>query len=313
MIYILSCEDIKNGGGIYSFDLLDDGVLKKKNYYPCSRPMYAIKCEAGLCVLLRQPFDDNENSGYFLIDYDLQEVTKIKDTKGMCACHLTVHGNDVYVVNYLSGNIVKNGKNIEQRKGNSVHPIRQKAPHTHFVDKTFDGYFAVCDLGTDTLAVYDQELNIISESKVPLGSGIRHLVFSNNGKYIYAVNELIPSVSVFGYEKGKTKYINTVKIPCVNPKANGAAIRIANNGKFLYVSLREENVICVFEIFNERLKLLQTTYCGGDSPRDIILNKNFLFCSNEKSGNVSVFLLKNGLIEKLVSNCNIKNALCCLF
>lgn len=181
MIYILSCETTENGGGIYAYDLTKSGVLEKRKYFACDRPMYALKCEKGLCVLLRQPFENSENSGYFHIDEDLQTATGIKDTQGKVACHLCVDNDNVYIVNYLSGNIVKNGENTVQRTGKSIHPTRQTKPHTHFVGQTPDGYLAVCDLGTDTLAIYDKNLQLISEEKAPSGYGIRHLVFQTTG------------------------------------------------------------------------------------------------------------------------------------
>jgi hypothetical protein len=131
--------------------------------------------------------------------------------------------------------------------------------------------------------------DLICESKVPSGYGVRHLVFSKDGKYIYAVNELVPSISVFSWQNGGAKLIQTVGLSCKNQKASGAAIRLSENGKYLYVSLREENTICVFEVEREKLTLLQKIPCGGDSPRDFILFKEFLICCNEKSGDVVVF------------------------
>ena len=310
MIYILSCETIKNGGGIYAYDFTENGTLEKRKYFPCDRPMYAMKCEKGLCVLLRQPFKNSENSGYFCVDESLRSATEIESTQGKVACHLSVDGEDMYAVNYLSGNIVKNGEIIAQRMGKSVHPTRQTKPHTHFVGQTPDGYLAVCDLGTDTLAIYDKDLRLISESKVPSGYGIRHLIFSKDQKYIYAVNELVPSVSVFAYANGKAELINTVKIECKNEKANGAAIRISDCGKYLYVSLREENAICIFEVDGEKLTLLQKVDCGGDSPRDFDICENHLLVCNEKSGQVVVYSITEGLIVNVNVKISIKNVLC---
>lgn len=310
MIYILSCETIENKGGIYGYDLTKNGELIQIAYFPCDRPMYALKSEKGLCVLLRSPFKNNENSGYFFVDESLQNATEIKDTKGVVACHLCVDDGDVYIVNYLSGNIVKNGEIIEQRIGKSIHPTRQTEPHTHFVGKTPDGYLAVCDLGTDTLAIYDKALRLICESKVPSGYGIRHLVFSKDEKFIYAVNELVPSVSVFTYVNGKAELFDTVKIDCKNEKANGAAIRLSKNGKYLYVSLREENAICVFAVDDEKLTLLQKVDCGGNSPRDFDVCGNNLIVCNEKSGNVVVYHTANRLVTNKVAEISIKRALC---
>lgn len=309
MIYILSCETIEKGGGIYGYDLTKNGELNQLAYFSCDRPMYAVKCKRGLCVLLRQPFDNSNFSGYFFVDENLQTATEIKSTQGVVACHLCVDDNDVYIVNYLSGNIVKNGKTIAQRLGNSIHPIRQTVPHTHFVDKTPDGFLAVCDLGTDTLAFYDKELKLVSEDKVPSGYGIRHLVFSKDGKYIYAVNELVPSVSIFTYEKGKAVLIDTIEIVCKNEKANGAAIRLSKDGSYLYVSLREENVICVFAVDGKNLILLQAVDCGGDSPRDFDIFGAYLICCNEKSG-IAVYHMNDGLIANQTIKLAMNNPLC---
>ena len=239
-IYILSCEKIENGGGIYAYDLQGNGKLSKLAYFACDRPMYGIKCDKGLCILLRQPFNDTNESGYFFIDEKLQTATEIISTKGIVACHLAVDNDDVYAVNYMSGNLVKNGKQIVQRVGKSIHPTRQTQPHTHFVGQTIDGNLAVADLGTDALTIYDKNLQLVSESKVPNGYGIRHLVFSKCGTFIYTINELIPSVSVFAYETGKINCLQTVKILCKKENASGAAIRLSDDGKYLYVSLREE-------------------------------------------------------------------------
>ena len=312
MIYILSCETVENGGGIYGYDLTEKGELLQLAYFPCDRPMYAVKCKKGLCILLRQPFEKKNFSGYFYVDENLQTATEIKSTQGVVACHLCVENADVYVVNYLSGNIVKDGEIILQRTGKSVHPTRQTEPHTHFVGQTPDGYLAVCDLGTDTLAIYDKDLQLISEEKVPSGYGIRHLVFSKDGKYIYAVNELVPSVSVFEYVNGKAKLVNTVEIECKNEQSSGAAIRLSVDGKYLYVSLREENAICVFEINGEELTLCKKTDCGGDSPRDFNFFNDYLISCNEKSGNVAIFSMRNGLVDHRVEKISIKNALSCV-
>ena len=127
---------------------------------------------------------------------------------------------------------------------------------------------------------------------------------------MYAVNELVPSVSVFEYAKGKAELVNTVKINCKNEKANGAAIRLSADGKYLYVSLREENAICVFEANGEELTLLQKTYCGGDSPRDFDVCGKYLIVCNENSGNVVVYRTANRLITNKVAEISIKSALC---
>ena len=309
-VYLFCCEKTENGGGIYSCELTESGLLERTEFFPCDRPMYAAKCDKGLCVLLRKPFADSQNSGYFFIDKDLKNPSEIKDAKGLVACHLAVDKQDTYIVNYISGNIVKNGEKVAQRHGKSVNLARQTAPHTHFVAQTPDGYLAVCDLGTDTLAIYDKDLRLVSEAKVPSGYGIRHLTFSKDGKYIYAVSELVPAVNIFKYEKGKAEIFDSVKIDCKNEKASGAAIRLSDDGKFLYVSVREENAICVFAAEGEKLTFLQAADCGGDSPRDFDIIGNYALVTNEFSGGAVVFKLNCGLIGEVVGRFSCAHPLC---
>lgn len=309
MIYILSCTDIQNGGGIYSFSL-SEKEMKQTGYLPCDRPMYSVMNDNRICTLLRAPFAEKTNSGYFFCDENLQNSTPIISTKGVVACHLDVIKNDVYVVNYLSGNIVKNGDIIAKRQGKSIHPTRQSEPHTHFVKRTPDDYLAVCDLGTDTLAFYDKNLNLCSEEKVKHGYGIRHLAFSKDNKFIYSINELIPSISVFSYNKGKAKLLSTFNIKTSNEKANGAGIRISDDGKYLYASLREENVFCVFSVNGDKLELLQSVDCKGNSPRDFNIFDSFLVCTNELSNLVTVFSLEKGLINEFLYSYNLNSPLC---
>ena len=151
---------------------------------------------------------------------------------------------------------------------------------------------------------------LYSEEKVNPGYGIRHLAFSKDNKFIYSINELIPSVSVFSYDKGKAKLLSTFDIKTTNEKANGAGIRISKDGKFLYVSLREENVICVFSVNGDKLELLQSVDCKGNSPRDFNIFDSFLVCTNELSNSVTVFSIENGLIKEFLYSYNLNSPLC---
>ena len=311
-IYVLSCDTVDKKGGIYAFDLTNDGKLKKKDYLPCDRPMYAVKCSKGLGVLLRAPYDRINFSGYFYVDEKLKNSTNIKSTQGLVACHLCVDGEELYSANYSSGSISKNDTLLEIRHGSGPNAARQASPHAHFVGITPDGYLAVCDLGTDTLAIYNKELSLVSEEKVPAGYGVRHLVFSNDGKYIYAINELVPAISIFSYEFGKPTYIDSFRFNCKNKNANGAAIRLSDDGKTLYVSLREENVICILSVDNEKLTLLNTIDCGGNAPRDFNIFGKYLICCNQLSNDLSIIdLTSNELKAEIVYN-DISTPLCVL-
>lgn len=304
-LFFLSCAETSEGGGVYKYGLDENGKLKKIDYLPCSKPMYAVISKKRLHVLLRAPFTSSVNGGYLSCRLDFSDCTEIKNTLGKCACHLAVD-KDVYIVNYLRGNIVKNCDLSVTHSGKGVNVKRQDMPHTHFVAFSPDKkYVLCCDLGIDTIFVYDRYLKEISSAEVPSGYGVRHLVFSNDGKFIYAVNELVPSVSVFAYADGKIEYLNTIMLDCENENSTAAAIRLDEDK--LYVSVRGEDAVFVFNADGANLKLCAKTSCGGRSPRDIEIIDNYLICTNENSDNVTV-IDKNNF--KIIEELSIKNPLC---
>lgn len=309
-MYILSCEKAEKGGGIYRYEI-NDGCLKINAYLPCDRPMYAVRAGGRLHVLLRAPFANGENSGYFSCSEDFSDKTDVRNALGKVACHLCVIENDVYIANYISGNIVKNCKRAVAHAGRGANAQRQEAPHTHCVIPSPCGKYILCaDLGTDTLYIYDRELNLKGTAKVPEGYGIRHIVFSKDGKYIYAVNELVPSVSVFGWQNAMAIYLNTVKLT-ETAGATGAAIRLSKDGKFLYCSVRGENALYVLRADGANLTVEQKTDCGGDSPRDFhIIEDKFLICCNENSDNVTIFSLRNDVMTAKIAEAKLPKPLC---
>ena len=268
-ILLLSCAEVSEGGGVYKYGLTEKGKLERIAYLPCSKPMYSVLFNGRLHILLRSPFGTNGNSGYFSCREDFSDVSAVKDTLGRCACHLAAEGNDVYIVNYLSGNIVKNCKISIAHIGKGVNQPRQDMPHTHFTTFSPDKkYVLCCDLGLDTIFIYDRDLNEISRAKVPDGYGVRHLVFSKDGEFFYAVNELIPSVSIFKYSDGAAKYIGTTKLDCKDVNSTAAAIRIDPETNRLYISVRGENKIFVFDVCGATLRAIADFSCGGSGPRD---------------------------------------------
>ena len=110
---------------------------------------------------------------------------------------------------------------------------RQDTAHTHFVNLSPDKkYLLCCDLGLDSIYTYDFDLNVKSVAKVESGEGARHLAYSSDGKYVYCVNELGSSLSVFKYDNGNLNLCNTYSCILENtnentaPKTKGLKIEI---------------------------------------------------------------------------------------
>ena len=272
--------------------------------------MYAVLDGGRLHILLRAPFAESKESGYLSCCLDFSDATEPVGTNGICACHLSVDGDDVYAVNYLSGSLTKIGGETVLHHGKGTDSVRQEAAHTHYVGLSADKRYVLCtDLGLDTLFVYDRDLNAVSHAKVPDGYGIRHLTLSGDGSLIYAVNELVPSVSRFSFTDGIVTYLDTVQLPCACFKPTAAAIRLSKDEKILYVSVRGEQTVFTLKVGNGKPEMRSAFPCGGKGPRDFDLVNGFLVVCNEDSDGVAVLDAETG---ERRSEVRMKHPLCCV-
>lgn len=293
-IYILSCE---TDGGIYHC-LFENGKFQFIDKTTLDRPMYGVIRDDRIYVILREIDSETHFGGILSFDIDengkLINPTKIESTNGIVPCHLEVVDDKKYVVNYLSGNIVTVGEKAVAHSGKGVHPTRQEASHTHYVCASPDKKYILCtDLGLDKIFIYDENLTEKYTVKMPDSSGPRHICFSQDGEFLYCVNELSNDVSVFEWNNGNPILKGTYSaIPDFKCESTAAAIRIKD--KYLYISNRGANTISRFEIIGDKLILLDNTYCGGEGSRDFDIIDDYIICTNENSNNVTVLKLENG-------------------
>lgn len=293
-------------GGIYKY-AFDGRHYEQRSFCPVDSPMYMIATDHTMHILLREPFD-NKESGY--VRYTIQEngdlniPSPILSTKGQIACHLYVEQENIYCVNYTSGSVIKLPDTLV------VHDsVRQS--HTHYVGPTPDGkYLCVTDLGLDQIFLYDRDLNLINRVAMPLGCGVRHLVFAENN-YIFSANELNGSVSALHYENGTMRLVDTVS--CIDNQvkevAAPSAIRMYK-GK-VYVAVRGCNTISCLSFCNDKLKLQNSFDCQGQMPRDFCFDENRLICCNQESDTVTIFQETNGSFN-LIQTIQIEEPICSL-
>lgn len=305
-IYIASeCSD----GGIYHYILKENELIFGEKV-DVDRPMYLTESDGRLYAVLRQPFDDNENSGIcsweIEADGTLSNQSSIQSTKGRCGCHLCVAYTNVYAANYFSGSIVCQPSGNICEHGENAHP--------HCVIPTPDGkYLAVADLALDKVLIYTPSFALKDEGSVPIGHGARHLCFSKKGDLIYCVNELGSTVTVFSYSQGKIKALGTYGQVSENDrqKTSAAAIRLDDN--YLYISHRGLDKIEVFPIMEGGTLGLSKLYdCGGKTPRDILKVDSVMISANLESDTVTVMDCKNGVIGTVKQYLSIKRPLAVL-
>lgn len=306
-VYIASCEKDE---GIYRCELTGYGLeLKEKT--ALDRPMYMTVSDGKMYVLLREAFDSRESGMCsFLLDSEgkLTQKSEVISTKGIVACHIYAEKERVYAVNYLSGSVICFPDRLAIHKGCGKDPNRQEAPHPHFVGITPDGaYLCVTDLGLDQILFYDRDLNRKFSVQVPEGAGARHLAFSEDGKYLYCVNELDSSVTVFRYEQEKTRILETYSTlpPGFSGRNLGSSIRVYQNK--VYVSNRGQDCIAVFEICGEKLTLTKWIATGRE-PRDFNIIDGLLICCNMLEDTVTMYSLEDE--EKLLCTIPVKTPIC---
>jgi 6-phosphogluconolactonase len=153
---------------------------------------------------------------------------------------------------------------------------------------------AVCLL-RDQLLIYDrskkwQQVGVVN---FPRGTGPRHGIFDSAGENLFLVSEL--SNELFIFAAGKNDFLTLISTqPLVAPNnlpAAAAAIRLSPDEKFLYVSVRERNVICVFALQGGVATKIQEVSCGGDHPRDLVLTPDgkFVLAVNRYPGSIVSF------------------------
>lgn len=239
--------------------------------------------------------------------------------------HITVDhtGKYVLVANYPRGSVavfpvLTNGGLGEpsafvQHKGSSVDPQRQRGPHAHGVEMSPDNRFLlVADLGMDQLLVYpfDAARGTLGTPRIVAidpGSGPRHLTFSRNGKFVYLLNELRSTISVFSYHAtdGALALLQTISTlpPDFSGKTTAGEIVIHPSGRFLYASNRGNDTIAVFAVDDKlgTLSSIDHTPTGGKTPRSFTIDPpgKWLLAANQDSNNIVTFRIdaKSGRIS----------------
>lgn len=241
-----------------------------------------------------------------------------KFTKGSNPCHITLSPDQrtLFVANYTGGSLtsfhrsadglLSNARQIIEHKGSSVNKTRQEKAHVHgsFISPT-SNYLLTTDLGMDETTIYPYSQNNtppLDEAKASViksspGSGPRHLAFSNNGRFIYILEELMGSISVYNFNKGQATFIQKVLMHPSDFKDNfgSADIHLSPDGLFLYASNRgSENNIVKFPVLkNGKLADKQTKYYStkGIGPRNFTLSAdgNWLLVANQNSDNIIIF------------------------
>ncbi|MGA7306149.1 MAG: lactonase family protein [Rhodothermales bacterium] len=234
---------------------------------------------------------------------------------GPCYLIIDKEGKHVLVANYGGGSVASfpvlddgslgEKSSFDQHEGSSVNPERQEGPHAHSIvlDRA-NRYALSADLGLDEVLAYrfdsDDGALVANDPpfvKTALGAGPRHLAFRPDGRFVYVINEMHPSVTAFRYdsENGVLAEVQNVStLPGeAQPWYSGADIHVHPSGRFLYASNRGHDTIAVFAIDGDSGTLTPVEYQStrGKTPRNFAIDPTgqYLLAANQGSNTIVVF------------------------
>jgi len=221
---------------------------------------------------------------------------------------------------------------IDHQGGAKVVADRQDASHAHWTGVSPDNRFVfVPDLGLDQVVIYklDAALGKIEahgSGSTPPGSGPRHMKFHPNGRWIYVLNELSLTVTVFEYDAklGTMTPRQTIEtVPTAEldrEKAKSCSeIRVHPNGKFVYAANRGHDTITVFAVDQAKgeLKLVQRENPRCATPRNFNLTPDakWLLAAGQLSNTLGLFSVdsETGRITFQQQSVFVPSPICVLF
>ncbi len=228
----------------------------------------------------------------------------VLDRTGRFALVANYGGGSVTVLPLLPDGKIGESTAFMQHKGSSVNRERQEGPHAHAIAMSPDNRFAiVADLGLDQLLVYpfDASHGTLGQPRIvntDPGAGPRHLTFSKSGKFVYVINEMASTVTVYSYDPrdGAMAPLQTVSsLPANLAGKNTAAETVLHpSGKFLYASNRgDDNSIASFAVDSSKgtLTFIERVATGGKTPRNFAIDPSgeWLLAANQDSNTVVTF------------------------
>lgn len=210
----------------------------------------------------------------------------------------------------------------------------QDAPHAHWTGFSPDNRFAfVPDLGMDKVVIWRFDASQ-SPPRIephgfgvcPPGSGPRHMKFHPNGKWIYVLNELGMTVTLFAYDAsaGEMTPLQTTATLSEQQQAgeihnSTSEVRLHPSGRFVYTANRGHDTITVFRSDPETgfLTLVEQEPIRGSWPRNFNLDPSgrWLLAAGQESNTVAVFEInqQSGQLTYARSTAMVPSPICVLF
>ncbi|OAV45481.1 lactonase family protein [Lewinella sp. 4G2] len=241
----------------------------------------------------------------------LYQINKLP-TDGLAPCHVELDQNENFVVvsNYVGGvamvyKIERDGRLTAVDKFEVPTTAKQgKDSWLHSANFSPDNRIvAICDKGLDRVWLFsmDESTGKLTPTRqgsiaLPEGSGPRHAKWSDNGEFLYVINELSNTVTVLNRQGGDVLSLEQTisTLPKGYREASYCAdIHLHPSGQFLYGSNRGHNSIAIFSVNPETGLLTAADHQSteGEYPRNFAISPNgkYLYAANQNTSNVATF------------------------
>ena len=177
---------------------------------------------------------------------------------------------------------------------------RQQKAYAHCAFATPDGKrLGIVDLGCDRIRFFDPVTMARDEALsvgFDPGDGPRHAIWSKDGRYLFAVNELGNSVVSLAYDGASFAKVgkwSTLPADADGSKTWASAVKLTDDGKLLMASNRGYDSIAFYDVnvADGTLKLRNVAKLTGSFPRDFELmpGEKFMVVGHELSGTIQVY------------------------
>lgn len=258
---------------------------------------------------------------------------KSSDSSGTCHVSRSRDGKYLFTTGYGDGRITvfeleEKGAlgeiaSIIQHQGRGLIDERQSEAHPHSIfEDPHHKYVVVSDLGMDDVNMYrleDGKLVTHREISLPPGSGPRMVAFHPSGQWVYGINELNSTVTVYAYDStfGDLKmlqHVSTLPEDVVMDNT-GAHILVTPCGRFLYASNRGHDSIVQYEIDTDTgtLKAVNWVSSGGKSPRHFnLLPGGYILSANQGNGLIASYKMdeNTGRLESTGHTIEVPHPVC---
>lgn len=247
--------------------------------------------------LLATLTEEGDRAGLALIDAAAPGAPLLGSvlTEKVTGCFLTWHEGLVYTTNYHDGHVLvyapAEGSLVLRRR---IFVGEEAGCH----QAIFHGrWLLVPCLCLDQIRIFDLENDCApaGELDFPAGTGPRHGVFNREHTRFFLVSET--TNQLFTYRVDGLSFTledaQDLLPPGEQGKPQAAAIRLAEDQRTLYISIRGADLIVVLSVEGGTPKLLQRADAQGRDPWDLLLvpGGGYALVSNRKSDEILSFAL----------------------